>query len=599
MILRESLVHIAKSNYAYAYDNNTLHIRVRTKRSNARKVTLVIGDPYIWEYGGADGGNLDAAGASGWSGGQDVNMYKEATTKYFDYWFAEFKPTCKRSRYAFIIEDHDEKILFGERKIVKLNEENQYRLHELSNFFCFPYINGVDVHKPPKWVKDTVWYQIFPDRFHKGSQRHDPRVEPWGTRPNHSNFNGGDLEGITEKLDYLKDLGITGLYFCPIFKADTNHRYDTNNYLEIDEMLGDKETFRHLVDEAHKRDIKIMLDAVFNHMGTNNEYWQDVVANGKESKYSDWFHIHKYPVYDKPFDQLDGRDLNYETFGRTKHMPKVNTANKEVIEYFMKVGKYWVEEFAIDAWRIDVANEVDHEFWRRFRQEVKSVNDDVYLLGEVWHDALPWLKGDQFDAAMNYPLTEAMIHYFCSNDIDKYAFKEAVDKIKVSYPAQVTENNFNLLDSHDTSRLLTIADGSEEKIKLAYLFMFTQLGSPCIYYGSEIPMAGIKGNGSEDHRSCMTFNHTNKSFYHFMKRLIAMRYHYSELKNLDHKWIDIHEKVLCLEKGNLLIFMNNSSSKERINTDLEGEYYEWFMDKNISISKKLTLQPYEYLVIKK
>lgn len=601
MISRESLLHIPKSNYSYGYDRETLHIRIRTKKNDVDKVIMKIGDPYIWAHGGADGGNLNAENASGWTGGHEVIMSKEVSTEYFDYYFAAVKPELKRSRYAFILEKGTEKLLFGERKIVELNNENNYRLHELSNFFCFPYLNGVDVHKTPDWVKDTVWYQIFPDRFHRKGTFESDYIEPWGSRPRHHNFNGGDLEGIIDKLDYLANLGINGIYFCPIFKADSNHRYDTIDYMAIDEMLGDKMIFKRLVEEAHKRGIRIMLDAVFNHMGYKNPYWIDVAEKNESSEYKDWFCINQFPVYDKSFDKLDGRKLNYETFGRVKYMPKVNTENQEVINYFMKVGKYWITEFDIDAWRIDVANEVDHEFWRTFRKEMKSVKEDIYLLGEIWHDALPWLKGDQFDAAMNYPLTEAMIHYFCSHDISKETFINTVNHVKISYSLQVTENNFNLLDSHDTSRLLTIAKGNHDLIKLAYLFMFTQLGSPCIYYGSEIPMAGEKGNGSEDHRSCMTFNHMEDEFYLFMKRLIEMRHHFTVLKNRDNEWLDVNNKnVLAFKKENVIVLMNNCQHQSQITIPeiIRGERYEWFSDKNLFIQEKMVLKPYEYLVIK-
>jgi len=555
MISKDVILHTPKSNYAYGYDSETLHIRIRTKIDEVTKATLRIGDPYIWTKGGADGGNLDAAGGSGWSG-VNVDMVKEVTTEYHDYWFASFKPTHKRSRYAFILENSDEKVLAGERRIITLEDDNQWVLNDLSNFYCFPYLNNKDVHKVPSWVKDTVWYQIFPDRFENGDPSLDKDFfDPWGAKPGHYNFTGGDIQGIINRLDYLQDLGITGLYLCPIFEATTNHRYDTIDYKKIDPSLGDEKTFRKFVDEAHKRGIKIMLDAVFNHMGYKAPQWLDVVEHNEESKYKDWFHIHKFPVYDKPFEKLDGSCLNYETFGRAKYMPKVNTENKDVIEYFMEAGKYWVEEFNIDAWRIDVANEVDHHFWRQFREEVKSVNQDVFLLGEIWHDALPWLKGDQFDAAMNYPLTDAMKQFFCTHTINKSEFMHAVNQVKISYSQQVTENNFNLLDSHDTSRLLTTAEGHVGRIQLAYLFMMTQLGSPCIYYGSELPMKGAHGNGKEDHRKCMTFDHIGDDMHEFMKNIISLRHRTDAFKTCDNEWID-HDQVLMYKKGETLIIMN-------------------------------------------
>ncbi|MCH4885954.1 alpha-glycosidase [Acidaminobacter sp. JC074] len=593
MISRDSILHRPKSNFAYGYDEETLHIRIRTKIGDVDKVTLRIGDPYIWTKGGADGGNLEASDGSGWSG-VNVEMTKEVTTEYHDYWFASFKPSHKRSRYAFILESSEERLLVGERRMITLTKDNTWVLSDLSNFFCFPYLNKKDVHTIPDWVKDTVWYQIFPDRFENGDKSIDPKgVEPWGSRPKHHNFNGGDLQGIINRLDYLKDMGFNGIYLCPIFEARTNHRYDTVDYMTIDKGLGDKAKFKELVEKAHEKGIKIMLDAVFNHMGSESPIWLDVVKNNEKSKYSDWFHINKFPVYDKPYDELDGRYLNYETFGRVKSMPKVNTENPEVIEYFMEVGKYWIEEFNIDAWRIDVANEVDHHFWRRFRDEVKSVKEDVFLLGEVWHDAGAWLQGDQFDAVMNYPLTDAMKQYFCTRTINKSEFIHAVNQVKVSYSLQVTEHNFNLLDSHDTSRLLTTASQDIDRIKLSYFFMMTQLGSPCVYYGSEIPMTGKHGGGLEDHRKCMTFDHIGSDMHTFMTDIIKMRHEHEEFKLYDNKWLD-HDSLLIFKKGDLHVVINPTQEKQTL--ELDKSYLSYF-DKN-QVKDSMTIPPMGYCLLK-
>lgn len=603
MLMREALLHIPKSNYAYGYDKDTLHIRVRTKKNDVKKASIKIGDPYIWEKGGADGGNLSATDAYGWTGSMVIEMEKEASTEYYDYWFISYKPDKKRARYAFILEDDDEQLLYGERRIVKLTKENGYVLNDMANFFCFPYLNECDVHIIPSWVKDTVWYQIFPDRFHDGDHSLDPdSVEPWGAKPTYYNFMGGDLQGITDKLDYLNDLGVNGIYLCPIFDATTNHRYDTVDYMTIDPMLGDKKTFKKLVEEAHKRGIKIMLDAVFNHMGYMSKQWQDVVEHNEKSKYKDWFHIHRFPVYDVPYDQLDAQNLNYETFGRVKTMPKVNTDNPEVIKYFMEVSKYWVSEFDVDAWRIDVANEVDHKFWREFRKAVKAVKPDAFLLGEIWHDAGPWLLGDQFDVAMNYPLTEAMIHYFCSEDIDKQMFVEAVNKVKVSYSMQVTENNFNLLDSHDTSRIFSIAGKKQKRLRLAYLFMLTQPGSPCLYYGSEIPMPGVKKYMDESHRSCMSFEHTEKPFYKFMQKLIKIRHENHSIKEAETTWVTSgDEHVLIYKKGPVVVIMNNQKEKTTLvlpSLLKHKKIFNLFSEVDDVLSETLNLKGYDYLVLR-
>ncbi len=605
MITKEAILHIPKSNYSYGYDSETLHLRIRTKKGEINKVTLRIGDPYIWEEGGADGGNLNAAEASGWVSGEDVKMTKEVETELFDYWFVSYKPPMKRSRYSFILETDSEKILVGEKRMESLNDESDnWKLFDMANFYCFPYLNNIDVAVIPPWVKNTVWYQIFPDRFNNGDKSIDPvNVESWGSKPTNHNFMGGDLQGVIDKLDYLKDLGITGIYFCPIFEAKTNHRYDTVDYLKIDPALGDEKTLKKLIKEAHKRDIKIMLDAVFNHIGFFSKEWQDVVKNNEKSKYKDWFYIKKFPVADRSVSELDGNNLNYETFGRVAHMPKVNTENPEVIKHFMEVARYWIEEFNIDAWRIDVANEVDHRFWRKFRDTIKDINSEVYILGEIWHDAYPWLQGDQFDAAMNYPLTEAMIKYFVSKDLDKESFIYAVNQIKVSYPLQVIENTFNLLDSHDTSRLLSIAKGSKKRVKLAYLFMLTQLGTPCIYYGSEIALDGVKGMGKENHRSCMPWDKKNHDleFYDFMRKLIQIRKDNKEFSTLDNKWININDNILCYQKGAITVLMNLSSKKDKFTLPEylnSKKIIDLFKNDEIKLNDKLSLNGLSFIVMK-
>lgn len=603
-ITKEAIYHSPQSNYAYGYDKDTLHLRVRTKKNDIKKAKLRIGDPYIWDEGGCDGGNLNASGGH-WSG-VTIEMQKEVQTEYFDYWLVEFKPPKKRSRYAFILEGKNEKILFTEKRILELDgKDDEEKLSRISDFYCFPYLNNIDVPKVPQWVKETVWYQIFPDRFNNGDKSIDPEyVMPWGTEPTGDNFMGGDLRGIIEKLDYFVDLGINGLYLCPIFSATQNHRYDTIDYMEIDPRLGTKEDFKELVEEAHKRGIKIMLDAVFNHLGYYSKEWQDVVKNGENSKYKDWFHINKFPVADKPLEKLDGRNLNYETFGRTALMPKLNTENKEVIEHLLEVAEYWSGEMNIDAWRLDVSNEVDHAFWRKFRERVLKVNPETYILGEVWHNALPWLMGDQFDSVMNYPLGDAIRDYFITNIMDGESFKYMVNEISVSYPMQIMEVIFNLLDSHDTPRILSLAKGNKKKVKLALAFMFTQLGTPCIYYGTEISMRGNQGMGQEHHRRCMVWDEDNRDekMYKFMQRLIEIRKRYKSLNTIKVDWIkgEKDSSILIYKKENITIIINNSDEeiKEKLPMYLQDKkVIELLEEKEMILKNSIELKPYDIKVL--
>lgn len=604
-ITRAGIHHIPKSNYSYGYNKDTLHLRIKTKKGEVKRALLRIGDPYDWASGGCDGGNMNASGY-GWVGGKTYVMKKEVETEYFDHWLAEFKPPKKRARYSFILEGEDEKILFTEKRVHILDGINDDdKLCKISDFYCFPYLNNIDVAKSPEWAKDMIWYQIFPDRFCNGDPSINPKeCKPWGTEPTGDNFMGGDLQGVIDKLDYLQELGVNGLYFCPIFKATTNHRYDTIDYLQIDETLGTKETFKKLVEEAHSRGMKIMLDAVFNHLGYFSPQWQDVIANGEKSRYKDWFYINKFPVVDRKLEELDGNNLNYETFGRTPIMPKLNTENPEVVEYLLKVVEFWSGEMNIDAWRLDVCNEVDHVFWRKFRQKVLEVNKETYILGEVWHDGLPWLMGDQFDSVMNYSLTQAMHEFFITNEIDAEQFKYRVNQMLVNYPMQVIESTFNLLDSHDTPRILTLANGVKEKVKLALIFMFTQVGASCIYYGTEVGMEGNQGMGEEFHRRCMIWDEEkqDRDMFEFLQKLIDLKKNFKQFKSTNINWIKANkeEDILIYKREDITIILNNSSNNLNITLPeelQEKEFKNLMTNESINLEKDLNLSGYEYLIL--
>ncbi len=564
MITKSSLMHFAKSADSYAYDKKTLHIRFRTARSEVKKVTLWIGDPYKWQEGGLDGGNLGGSDAHGWIGGNEVPMHHEGHSEHHDHWFAEFTPPKRRSRYGFILHGRDgEQLLFGERRCIDISDAQvaEIELSNLSNFFCFPYINPKDVLEVPSWVKNTIWYQIFPERFANGRPEISPaNVQPWGTPPTNDNFMGGDLWGVIDKLDYLQELGVNGLYFCPIFKAEANHKYDTIDYMQVDPAFGGNEAFKLLVKEAHRRGMKVMLDAVFNHIGHKSPLWLDVVNNGQNSKYADWFWVNEFPVY--PAQQAPGDELNYETFANVAEMPKLNTENEACRRYLLDVARYWLEEFDIDGWRLDVANEVDHEFWRDFRRVVKGIKPDCYILGEIWHEGMAWLRGEQYDSLMNYPLTQATVEYFALNSSDKSTFMTDVTRSYLAYPRNVNEAMFNLLESHDTSRIISLCDGNKAKAKLAYLFMFTQAGSPCIYYGGEIGMDGRRGMGMENNRKCMVWDSGEQdlAFQDFIKELITLRKAHPELNSPVIQWLTISDSdCIAYQRGKLQIIINNST----------------------------------------
>ena len=501
-----AIYHRPESEYAYLYKDKTMHIRIRTKRGDIESINLHYGDPFIFIED-----RYEAI----------KKMTKVTSDALFDYWQVEVTVGYARLQYLFELKDkHCQKILYGDKGCVASTLEN---LHYEGNGFKIPYIHEIDACYVPDWVADTVWYQIFPERFANGN----PEISPEGAltwdssiKPKTSDFFGGDLQGIIDHLDYLQDLGITGLYLCPIFESPSNHKYNTTDYFEIDRHFGDKKTFRQLVDQAHQRGMKIMLDAVFNHIGDQSPQWQDVLKHGEDSVYKDWFHVQEFPVTK---DKLGNpRKLPYHTFAFESYMPKLNTANPQVRDYLLSVATYWIEEFDIDAWRLDVANEVDHQFWRDFRKAVLAKKPDLYILGEVWHTSQPWLNGDEFHAVMNYPLSDSIKDYFLRGVKKSHQFIDEINSQSMYYRQQISEVMFNLLDSHDTERILATAKGDLQLVKSALACLFLQRGTPCFYYGTELE---LDGGPDPDCRRAMPWERVSDSneMLNFMKKLIHLR----------------------------------------------------------------------------
>ncbi|WP_455044982.1 glycoside hydrolase family 13 protein [Leptotrichia trevisanii] len=543
---KSAFYHRTESEYAYLYTKDEIHIRLRTKKNDVAQVILHYGNTALFDFT------------------QDyqyhIPMSIITSDLYHDYWQASVKVDYHRISYLFEIVGTDgENVFFGDMGVAE-NQLHQYK--DASNSFRIPYLHDSDRVKIPEWVRDTVWYQIFPERFANGK----PEISPinslaWDTdiSPKHDDLFGGDLYGILEKLDYLKDLGITGLYFCPIFEAPSNHKYDTVNYFEIDKHFGNREIFKKLVEEAHKRKMKIMLDAVFNHIGNNSSQWQDIIKNGKNSIYCDWFHIHNFPVYAKTekFPNIH-HYLNYDTFKFSPKLPKLNTSNPEVQQYLLDIATYWIREFDIDAWRLDVANEIDHQFWKKFYKAVTAIKPDIYILGEVWHNAHPWLNGDEFHAVTNYPLATSIKSYFLTKTISTEDFKNQINSQLMYYRQQTNEVMLNMLDSHDTERILTTAKENHNAVKSALVFMFLHLGSPCIYYGTEV---GMKGGSDPDCRRVMPWdeNKQDTEMKNFVKKLIALRKEYIN-------WIIYgKQNIQTLENDILQVTINYNGSQIIIN----------------------------------
>jgi glycosidase len=367
---------------------------------------------------------------------------------------------------------------------------------------------------PPDWVADAVFYQIFPDRFCNGDKQNDPAdCAHWGDLPTRENFFGGDLRGIYERLDYLQALGVNALYLNPIFQARTNHRYDTCDYFRVDPVLGENNTLKELVAESHRRGMHVILDGVFNHCGDGFAPFQDVMLRGPESEYAGWFLARSYPLRREP--------LNYLTCGGCTYLPKLNHAHRPVQEMILRVARFWLEETGMDGWRLDVPFKIPFEFWREFRQVVKSVNSQAFLVGEVWREAQPWIQGDIFDGVTNYRLRDLILDYVFTNVLDAEDFGFELRMLQDSH-GEAIYSMLNLLDSHDTARILTTLKGDVERLRIALTLQMTLPGAPMVYYGDEV---GLLGEIDPDCRRCMPWDESawNLQVMRMMQELIALR----------------------------------------------------------------------------
>lgn len=505
-----AVYHRANDNYCYPLDAERLVINIRTG-CDVQYVNIIQGDPF--SAGILGGGEM-------WTG-DAMNIPFKKRLKNQLWWTTTIEPYYKRLKYFFEIKTENEKWFYFEDGIVS---EAQMNLEGRSRqCFVYPWMNPGDINETPEWVNKTVWYQIFPERFCNGDLSNDPEgVLPWREVGNVRNeeFFGGDLQGIINKLDYLEDLGITGLYLTPVNESPSSHKYDTSDYTKIDSHFGDEHTMCTLVQEAHKRGIRIMLDGVFNHCGANFAPWRDVVERGPESEFYDWFMIQDWPFH---FDQGAARTRQYYSFAFYDDMPKLNTNNPKVREYFLNVCEEWVKKYDVDGIRLDVANEISHLFCKELRRRMKAIKPDIYILGEIWHDAMPWLRGDEFDAVMNYPLAESIKDFWIDKSLSNEDFEYTINRCYTGYMQQTNDVMFNLLDSHDTKRLRSDVKNMDEFFQqLAVLF--TMPGSPCIYYGTEIAM---EGGHDPDCRRCMPWGKIEAGEYderiEMVRSLIKLR----------------------------------------------------------------------------
>ncbi|KRO18065.1 glycoside hydrolase family 13 protein [Lacticaseibacillus saniviri] len=507
-----AITHRPESEDAFLYTPDHLRLRLHTKRDDIAKVTVLYADPY-WSEPTADGAYRFAY--------QEQALTILGEGQVHTHWGAEVTVPYRRIQYLFSVTDHNgDTYLYGDRGLRPDTEEER---QSLGNYFKLPYFHEIDRVKTPDWVKDTVWYQIFPERFANGDTSNDPvGTLPWNPsdHPSRDAYYGGDLQGVLDHMDDLVELGVNGIYFNPLFKAQSNHKYDTLDYFEIDPDFGDKALFAQVIEEAHKRGIKVMLDAVFNHLGNNSLQWQDVIKHGQDSRFADWFHIQEFPVtpYRNP---INGEgDPQFDTFAFGEGMPKLNTANPEVKAFLLEIATYWIKQFDIDAWRLDVANEIDHRFWKEFADACLAIKPDFYILGEIWHSSQTWLNGDEFSGVMNYAYTQLIEDYYLKHALSTRDFTGLLTDQLMKYRDQTNQVMLNMLDSHDTPRLLTLAHDNKALMFQTIAFTFLQPGSPCIYYGTEM---GMDGENDPDDRKPMDWSQKGAAAWQQTQKLVQFR----------------------------------------------------------------------------
>ncbi len=394
----------------------------------------------------------------------------------------------------------------------------------------------------PSWVQDSIFYQIFPDRFANGNPRLDPpNVNAWGAPPDLWHFQGGDFQGVIDRFDYLLDLGVNAIYFNPIFYSTSNHRYNTSDYYKIDPLLGDMDDFKRLLNLAHSRQVRVILDGVFNHCGRGFFAFNDVLENQDYSAFRDWFHIRHFPV-----DAFTpGQAQDYLAWWGIKSLPKFNTNHPAVRKCLLNVARYWIEA-GVDGWRLDVPNEIDDDsFWAEFRHIVKSVNPEAYLVGEIWTVDPRWVGSTHFDGVLNYPLRDAIIRFIHSNTLTGTQFISKCTDLFSVYPQENVPATYLTLGSHDTERILTKMEGSIAKVKLAFAFIFSLPGAPGIYYGDEI---GLPGGKDPDCRRAFPWDKDqwNEDLRNWVKLLISTRKKYPELRGSSFSPLLVDDENKCL-----------------------------------------------------
>ncbi|MCI7108514.1 MAG: glycoside hydrolase family 13 protein [Lachnospiraceae bacterium] len=526
---KEAILHIPLSQYAYAEDECTLVIRLRAAKGDLKTCDVYYGDrvdpkPEIRTW--------------------QIRMERVASDDLYDYFEAKIKDRYRRICYYFLLDDEETQIYYCERGFCDTIVCSR------TEYFQFPYIRREDIQAVPRWTKNLVMYHIFPDSFASGYRsltgegRCTSVKNASGEECRSETKLGGTLRGVRENLDYLSELGINCIYLNPLFAANSYHKYDTIDYFSIDPCFGTLADVKELVQDCHGRGIRVLFDGVFNHCGPDFFAFRDVLKKGRDSKYYNWFYDMPEPIrYEDP--------PNYEAFAYVKEMPKLNTGNREVEDYLIRVGTYWIQEADIDGWRLDVANEVNHGFWRHFRSAVRQVRPDAFLIGEIWEDSGCWLLGDQFDSTMNYRFSYLCKDFFAERTMSVSEFDAQMIRMIYRYPSPVALAQMNFLDSHDIPRFLSACHGDRRRLELALFYLMTAYGIPSIFYGDEYCIEGVT---EQEYRRAMPWE-TGDSLVIKLRDWITLRKSHSALCTGSYR------SVRCRDKDGIYVFLREDETE--------------------------------------
>ncbi|NLL75940.1 MAG: alpha-glycosidase [Clostridiales bacterium] len=546
---KSAVLHIPLSQYAFASGESQLTVRIRTGKQDLTKCTLYYADRVCRSV------PIEF---------QSILMTAVYSDELFDYYESVIDSPYSRICYFFKLEKGEEWSYYYADEFKREMADiciDGFKMDGRSEYYQYPFLLKSEIYKEPEWFRNAVVYNIFPDSFATGKgyiEMAGKNIEAPDKKKCRSKL-GGTLSGIMENLDYIKGLGFDCIYLNPIFTAGESHKYDIRNYYRIDPCLGTNEEFRELVEKIHENNMYIVIDGVFNHCSWDFFAFEDVVEKGKASRYWDWFYSLEEPVI-RPKDEITVP--NYTCFAYERKMPKLNTANPEVREYFCDVCGYWMEEYQIDGWRLDVANEIDKTFWRMFRQKVKGINKNAVLIGEVWENSEVWLRGDMFDSTMNYDFRRHCRDFFALKKMDCNMFKNRITSMYLRYSKEISEGQLNILDSHDVPRFMSLCGGNIRLWKMAVCFLMLMPGVPCLFYGDE---KGIKGFEEDKYRQAMPWGNWPED--NSLEKIVG------ELTEFRRKYIKPDDGFKIYVDGDKLIL--NRGERVKAVFDMKEERCEW------------------------